>query len=232
MRLRYLQHVAVEGLAAIEPWARGKGFEIAASRLYAGEPLPRVSELDWLVVMGGPMNVYEDETYPWLVAEKRLIAEAIDTHRTVIGICLGAQLIADVLGSRVTRNRHTEIGWFDVELTAAARASGLFHESPARIPAFHWHGDSFEIPSGALHIASSAGCRNQIFQYRDRVLGLQCHLEETEASIEHLLGAFAHEMTPGPFVQSAEAIRARYGDLGPMNAHLFRIFDRLAEGTA
>jgi GMP synthase (glutamine-hydrolysing) len=227
MRLHYLQHVTIEGLVEIEGWARGRGFAISATRLHEGERLPEVSSFDWLVVMGGPMNIYEDDLYPWLRAEKRFIAEAIEAGCVVVGVCLGAQLIADVLGGRVTRNAHTEIGWFPLTLTAEGMASPLFAGLPESIAAFHWHGDTFAIPPGATLLASSEGCRNQVFQYGDRVLGLQCHLEENEESIEYLLTGFEHEMTPGPYVQSAEAIRGGCGALAPMRTHLRHVLDQL-----
>lgn len=231
MRLHYLQHVAVENLAQIEPWARDRDFDIAATRLFDGESLPSAIDFDWLVVMGGPMNIYEEEAYPWLRAEKRFIRDAIDANCVVIGICLGAQLIADVLGGRVTRNAHTEIGWFDIDFTEAAKDSNVFAELPSRMPAFHWHGDTYALPEGAVCIASSDACENQIFQYGDRVVGLQCHIEESEASIEHLLGAFAHEMTPGPYVQRADTIREGYAKLPEMNRQLTRMLDALVSRT-
>lgn len=231
MKLHYLQHVDVENLAQIEPWARNRGATITQTRLFEHESLPKIDDFDWLVVMGGPMNIYEEDKFPWLRDEKRFIHDVLHANRVVIGICLGAQLIADVLSATVTRNPHTEIGWFDLQLTDAAKSSRIFADFPPKIPAFHWHGDTFALPEGALHIASSEACENQIFQYGDRVIGLQCHLEESESSIEHLLNAFAHEMTPGPFVQRADEIRAQYAELVPMNAHLTRMLDRLADAV-
>ncbi|MBN1441715.1 MAG: type 1 glutamine amidotransferase, partial [Planctomycetes bacterium] len=147
MRIHHLQHVPFEGLGTIEEWARSRGHEISRTRLHAGDPLPAPREVDWIVVTGGPMSVQDEERHPWLRAEKRCIAEMIAEGKTVLGICLGAQLVADALGARVARNRHREIGWFPVELVAEASCTGLFRGFPQRLDAFHWHGDAFDIPA-------------------------------------------------------------------------------------
>src|SRR5271170_6697939 len=120
MRIHYFQHVPFEGLGCIAQWAAEKEHTVTATRFYLDEPAPNPGEIDWLVVMGGPMNIYEEAEYPWLAREKRFIGEAIRGGKTVIGICLGAQLIADVMGGPVTRNLEKEIGWFPIELTPEA----------------------------------------------------------------------------------------------------------------
>lgn len=226
-RLHYLQHIDAEDLAHIGVWAKKRCFKISATRLHCGEPLPDLDTLDWLVIMGGPMNVYEETEYPWLIEEKRFVREAIDAGKTVIGICLGAQLIADALGAKVTRNAHTEIGWFPVRLTQAAKALPMFQGLPQSFTAFHWHSDRFDIPQGATPILESNACAEQAFVYGDRVLALQCHLEETPNSIEHLLENFQHEMTPGPFVQSVDAVRDGTTAIAEMHATLERILEKL-----
>jgi len=230
-KLHYLQHVDAEDLAYIKDWATQRGFAISATRLHRNDELPNIDTFDWLVVMGGPMNIYEEQAHPWLAAEKEFIRAAIDANKTVVGICLGAQLIADILGARITRNPHTEIGWFPVRLTEAARALPMFEDLPASFPAFHWHGDRFEIPDGATHILESDACEEQGFLYNNRVLALQCHLEETEESVEHLLENFEHEMIPGPYVQTVEVVRDGYRDIPKMSRVLERILKQLAQLT-
>ncbi|MBV9468373.1 MAG: type 1 glutamine amidotransferase, partial [Abitibacteriaceae bacterium] len=143
MRIHSFQHVPFEGLASIEAWATSRGHTLSASKFYNSEPLPQIEEIDWLIVMGGPMNIYEENKYPWLVPEKHFIKQAIDRQKPVLGICLGAQLIADVLGAKVTRNPSVEIGWFPIQLTAAALNSPLFSFLPSQFPVLHWHGDTF-----------------------------------------------------------------------------------------
>jgi GMP synthase-like glutamine amidotransferase len=200
MRIHYLQHVPFEDLANIEAWARKKGHEVSGTMLFADEPLPCLEEFDWLVIMGGPMNIYEHDRYPWLAREKDFIRRSINGDKIVFGICLGAQLIADVLGAKVAPNNHKEIGWFPVRLTPEARASEVFGVLPEEFTAFHWHGDTFDIPPGAVRMAESPACRNQAFQL-GRAVGLQFHLESSINSIDHLILNCSEELKDGRYVQ-------------------------------
>jgi GMP synthase-like glutamine amidotransferase len=198
----------------------------SGSRLLGvGEPLPPLEALGWLVVVGGPMNVDEHDAYPWLVREQEFLAAAIKGGKQVIGVCLGAQLAAEVLGGQVTANRHKEIGWFPVSLAGKGRRAAAFEGFPASFLAFHWHGDTFSIPPGACKLAESEARANQAFSWGDRILGLQFHLDYSAESIEKMLHHCGHELTGGPFVQSVEAIRA--------SSHLAetarRLLDRLLD---
>lgn len=208
MRFHWLGHVPFEDAANIGHWAIEHGYELTQTRLYAGEPLPQIEQIDTLAVMGGPMNVYQRRDYPWLVQEKRFIEQAIDAGIPTIGVCLGAQLIADVLGAKVTQNPAIEIGWFEVELTDEADTSDITQDLPLRFTAFHWHGDSFEIPSGAVRLARNRACSNQAFLYENRVLALQFHLEYSVQSIEKMLVHCADELVEGPFIQGRDQITA------------------------
>jgi GMP synthase (glutamine-hydrolysing) len=225
--LHYLQHVDAEDLAHIGDWAKHRGLNITATRLHHGEQLPELDSLDWLVVMGGPMNIYEETEHPWLADEKEFIRKEIEAGKTVVGVCLGAQLIAHVLGAKITRNSHTEIGWFPVHQTKAAKALPMFKDLPETFTAFHWHGDRFDIPEGATRILESEACAEQSFLYTDRVLALQCHLEETEESVQHLLDNFEHEMTPGPYVQSVQNVKEGCASIPSMHEVLKNLLDRL-----
>lgn len=169
MRIHYLQHVPFEGLASIEQWAIKKDYILSATKFYNGDTLPSVDDLDWLIVMGGSMNIYEDDEYPWLRLEKHFIAEAIKKNKIVIGICLGSQLIADVLGSKVYKGQEKEIGWYPIQVTTEAQKSAVFASLPASLTVFHWHGDIFDLPPDALRLAYSEVCANQAFIYGDRV---------------------------------------------------------------
>ncbi len=212
MRLHWLGQVPFEDAANIGIWAEQHGHTVTNTRLYTGAPMPEVKEIDALAVMGGPMNVYQHRDYPWLLAEKRFIEKAIGAGIPTLGVCLGAQLVADVLGAKVVQNPHIEIGWFEVEtVTESAGAepndhAPLLRDLPTRFMAFHWHGDTFEIPRGAIHIAQSRACRNQAFEYAGHVLGLQFHLEYSAQSIEKMLAHCGHELIPTPFVQDRERI--------------------------
>jgi GMP synthase-like glutamine amidotransferase len=229
MRMHYLQHAEQEGPGAILDWSEAMGYPVTRTRLYAGDPLPAPHEFDWLVVMGGAMNIYEEDEHPWLKSEKDLIRAAIDGHKRVLGVCLGSQLIADVLGGPVTRNPHVEIGWFPVTLTDQAADGPILNTLPKTFPAMHWHGDTFAIPQGAVHVAASEGCAHQAFEYRNHVVGLQFHIEMTADQIDLLLRDFAHEMVESPYVQEVDAVRAGYSQIPEMQGVLNTLLDAMAD---
>ena len=211
MKIHWLQHVPFEGLGTMEGRFIARGHSLTCTRLYAGEVPPANAEgFDWLVVMGGPMNIYQYRDHPWLRAEKQLIREAVAAGRRVLGICLGAQLIADALGGRVYQNDEREIGWFPVR--AVAGGAGSPFAFPAEALVFHWHGDTFSLPPGAVWLAESEGCAHQAFAVGARVLGLQFHLEMTTADIGRIALACADELTPGRYVQSAAKMVAQSRD--------------------
>jgi GMP synthase-like glutamine amidotransferase len=149
-----------------------------------------------------------------------------------VGVCLGAQLLADVLGGPVTRNPHPEIGWFPVTRTAEDEQCPLLAGIPETFEAFHWHGDRLEIPPGAMHLANSAACDNQAFAWENRVLGLQCHLDYSAASIADMLTHCGRELAPGPFVQTPEQITPAAQQVAGTRAHLFTVLDNLVAVTA
>lgn len=213
-------------MANIEVWAKNKGFPVSRTLLYEGEELPLLSAFDLLVVMGGPMGVHDEAQYPWLKTEKKFIRQAMATGKMVLGICLGAQLIAQVLGASVTRNPQKEIGWFPVRLTPEARKAPVFRDIPEEIMAFHWHGDTFGIPKGAVHIASSEACANQAFVL-GRIYGLQFHLESSKESIERLIKNCGEELTNGRYIQDAEKIRAGMGYLKETGLTLSLLLDHI-----
>ena len=228
MKIHYLQHVPFEGLGSIETWARQKGHTLSATRFYQGESLPAIETVDLLIVMGGPMNIYEEASYPWLADEKCFIEQIIAAGRRVLGICLGAQLIADVLGAKVYANSDKEIGWFTVETTEAASRSRLFATFPRQLDAFHWHGDTFDIPDGALHVARSAGCANQAFVYDERVVGLQFHLETTPSSAWQIIAHGEDELVEGRYIQTPQAMFADTRRFDTINLAMQELLDRLA----
>ncbi|MCC6144230.1 MAG: type 1 glutamine amidotransferase [Candidatus Hydrogenedentes bacterium] len=217
MRIHYLQHVPFEDLANIETWLRSRGHEITGTRFFAGEALPAAYEIDGLVVLGGPMSIHDEDQYPWLVAEKQFVEKVVDKGVPTLGICLGAQLIAEVLGGRVTRNPEPEIGWHPVKRTQHCGDCRFFADLPDEFAAFHWHGETFTIPPDCVHLAESEACRNQAFRFEEHVLGLQFHLESSETSMENLLTHCGDELRDAPYVQRAEDIRTQSG------AHLPRI---------
>ena len=230
MRLQCLTHVPFEGPAGIADWAQRRGHDLSLTALYRGESAPEPSGYDWLVVMGGPMGVHDEGVHPWLAVEKLAIRAAIDAGKRVLGVCLGAQLIAAALGARVYRNAHPEIGWMPIELTPEGLESPLFGFLDRSLLVFHWHRDTFDLPPGALHLARSGACANQAFSYNGRVLGLQFHLESTPASVRDLVTHCADEIRPAPYIQGADRLLAAGpADYERIGRALFGILDRLAE---
>lgn len=206
MRAHYLQHVPFEGLGSIAAWLDAAGYVSTGAHLYRSAKLPRPHDFDLLIIMGGPMNVDDERDFPWLADEKRLIRQAIEAGKSVLGVCLGAQLIAAALGARVYRNRFQEIGWLPV--FGAGPEDGSAFRFPPSLDVFHWHGDTFDLPSSAIHLARSEACENQAFQLGDAVIGLQFHLETTPASAREMVAHGQAELKPARFVQTEAAILA------------------------
>jgi GMP synthase (glutamine-hydrolysing) len=208
MMISVLQHAAFEGPGEIGKWAENHGHKLQVHHLYRGDALPALDAFDLLLVMGGEMNIYEYRSYPWLKPERMLIEATLQAGKRVIGICLGAQLIADALGARVTQNPVHELGWLPVAFSAEGRA--LFPALPETATVLHWHGDTFELPKGATRLASSEGCPEQGFAIPGRCLGLQFHLEVDPALVK-LYVAGQGEWPAGKYVQAREEVLAEAG---------------------
>ena len=228
MRIHCFQHVPYEGPGCIAQWAEANGHAMSSTRFYGNDPLPLLDGFDWLVVMGGPMNIYEEAEYPWLVAEKMFIRDAIQRGKIVLGVCLGAQLLADALEAKVTANPCKEIGWFPIAPTFEARGSRLFDFLPEKLTAFHWHGDTFGLPKGAVHTVRSEACEHQAFAFGGRAAGLQFHLEFTRACLDAILSNCQGELVSAPFIQTADEMLRNCAHFPAMNEAMFCLLDRLA----
>lgn len=204
MRVHVFQHVPFEALGAIEPWLATRNATITWTRFFADASIPPPDAYDWLIAMGGPMSVNDEVALPWLRDEKRAIAAAIDAGKTVLGVCLGAQLIASACGAKVTPNREREIGWWPIERVAGADAHPIGRAFPARAEVFHWHGETFELPRGAVHLARSEGCEAQAFALGERVVGMQFHLETTRESAAALVENCSEDLKPDRWVQRGD----------------------------
>lgn len=222
-------HVPFEGLGCIEEWVNNSHHQLTYTKLYESASFPESTEFDWLIIMGGPMGVYDEAIYDWLAAEKEFVRNAINQNKVVLGICLGSQLIAEVLGAKVYPNTQKEIGWFDLKLTEEGKSDGLVTDFDASFPVFHWHGDTFDLPTGSKRLFYSDITPNQAFIYNEKVLGLQFHFEVTAESMASMVQHGADELVPGPTIQSANEILAETSYIASNNAKMHCILDALAK---
>jgi len=226
LRIHCFQHVEYENLGCIYNWIIKNKHNITYTRFFENYTIPKPDDYDWLIVMGGPMGVYDTDKFSWLAEEKNAIKQAIANDKTVIGICLGSQLIADALGAEVYKNPEKEIGWFDITLKDLAKNNNLFNSEQDTFKVFHWHGDTFNLPVGAKHLAFSNVCTNQAFLYKNNILGLQFHLEVTELSIKAMLENGISELTGGGSIQSGSQIIKQQNHIQYNNALMFSILDK------
>lgn len=204
MHIHFIQHVPFESPGYILEWAQDKGFNTSFSRMYENDPFPPVASIDWLVVMGGPMGVHDEAEYPWLAGEKRYIRSAIDAGKKLLGICLGSQLIADVLGARVYKNDQKEIGWWPLQTIDTKHP--LTKNFPSQFNVFHWHGDTFDLPPGATLLFSTEACKNQGYLVGTRIAALQFHMEVNESLVAQMMQHGKSELTEAPFIQEETSI--------------------------
>ncbi|MFO7369844.1 MAG: type 1 glutamine amidotransferase [Bacteroidales bacterium] len=231
LRIHIFQHVSFEGPAAIKVWAEKNGHLLSYTRFYNNEKIPEPDEIDWLIVMGGPMGVYDQLQYPWLKTEIDFIHKAIVRSKVVIGICLGAQLIASALGARVYRGPLPEIGWFPIKIDRKAAALNGLDFLPPETVVFHWHQDTFEIPDQAVALASSEAFPNQAFIYGQYVLALQFHFEMNYPALENMINHGDNELVAGKWVQTAPEILDRMPLIVENNTRLFQLLDVMANKT-
>jgi GMP synthase-like glutamine amidotransferase len=233
MRFHCLQHVIFETPGLLTSWIRQRGHSLRMTYFFeesvqAGDGdlrgdgdlpetsvLPSVEAFDVLVIMGGPMSVHDEAEFPWLRSEKALIAAAVEAGKKILGICLGAQLVAEVMGGRVYRNPVKEIGFWPVRWTE--EAIRLFSHLDEEV--FHWHGETFDLPPGATLLASSEGCVNQAFRVGENVLALQFHPEVTPGIIDDMIRLEGHELEEeGPYIGKEEEMRAKASVMATVGA--------------
>lgn len=202
MRIHILQHVPYESPGSISDWAEEKGFPVSYTQFYKNVKLPQPEDFDLLVIMGGPMNIYESEKFPWLMPEKDFIRNCITAKKKILGICLGSQLLANAMGAKVFRNNETEIGWFPIYKKGTHPVLNLFPEGD--ITAFHWHDDTFEIPMGAVPLFYSETTKNQGFIFDDHVFALQFHWEIQPDTLQELIKHVSGGLVPQKHVQTPE----------------------------
>jgi GMP synthase-like glutamine amidotransferase len=208
MRLHLFEHDPLDlSHTNITVWAQKKGYQISQTYVYNNEKLPLLDDFDWLMVMGGSPHAWEENVNPWLPAEKKFIARVLDAGKIILGICFGAQLLAEALGSKVFPNEQKEIGWYEVTLTPEGQNSFLFKNIPKRFTTFHWHSDHFSLPPGCTRLAFSEPTVNQAYTYKGHpIAGVQFHPEYTRGMVRHFAREEGHEWQPGPFVTAQETV--------------------------
>lgn len=230
MNIHYLQHVPFEDAGIIKEWAKAHGHSLSSTPMYADAKLPDAEAIDMLVVLGGPMGADEEREFPWLREEKRFIEQVIKREKKVLAICLGSQILARVLGAKVYQNPQKEIGWMPVTMRPEAKRSNLFSTLPQELTVFHWHGDTFDLPSGATHIASSKACLHQAYTYNsERVVGLQFHFEITEPLLASMIQHEGAELIKAPFVQTEQEIKRLSGAMAKSGREMQTLLIHLAE---
>jgi len=259
MKIHCLQHIETETLGNIATWIEEKNHELTKTLLYEeGHSFPDPGDFDLLLIMGGTMSVYQEEEYPWLKPEKDFVRKTIEAGKPILGSCFGAQMLAEVLGGEVTRNRFKEIGWHRVSSTLKGKENGnedgnedgnengnenrnenrLFPEEclpeciHPEFTTFMWHGDTFEIPAGASRLFESEACPNQGFIYNGNVLGLQFHPEADEQWIKNLIEDSGHEIVEGKYIRTEEEMLGQEEFLEGSRALAFAVMDWLEQRSA
>ena len=234
MRVLVLQHIACEHPGVFSEVMRERDVETEAVELDEGQSLPDWREFDAVLAMGGPMGAGDDAAHPWLAAEKRLVREAVEAGRPFLGVCLGVQLLAAALGARVYESERPEVGLLEVELTADGRDDPLFAGVDDLPLTLQWHGDTFDLPRGAVRLATSPMAQNQAFRVGERAYGIQFHLEVTREmagewaqvpAYRQSLAAALGDDRGATFIAEA---RRRAGEMHPAARRLFANWLELA----
>ncbi|WP_315794597.1 type 1 glutamine amidotransferase [Paenibacillus sp. BIC5C1] len=227
MKIVVFRHFLFDDPSVIISWSEDTEHELVMHDPAQGIQREWLHSLDLLVILGGPMSVYQENEYPWLIQEKAFVSEAIQMGKKVLGICLGAQMIAEILGGTVISNgEKKEIGWHQVQRKRDYHP-WLTHV-PEQFTSFTWHGDTFSLPEGARLLMYSEACEHQAFAYGEHVLGLQFHLESTTQCIEQMLSRWSHELIDLPFIQKDFVIREGMVHSENSQMLLWGILDQIA----
>ncbi|MGQ1784245.1 MULTISPECIES: type 1 glutamine amidotransferase [unclassified Saccharicrinis] len=226
MHIHWIQHVPFEGLGNIEEWVITNNHQLTCTKQFNNDALPSLNSFDMLIIMGGPMGVYDTDKYPWLAEELEFIKSAIEADKAVLGICLGSQFMAASTGASVYPGPMKEIGWFPINIVSE---SAPFNFESSRPTVFHWHGDTFDLPTEAVHLASTDEVASQAFMIGNKAIGLQFHLEQTEKTISGMVENCGQELVQGKKkIQMAEEIINEKAFFAENKKAMFGILDYLS----
>jgi GMP synthase (glutamine-hydrolysing) len=215
MRIQLIEHDPEDfSRTNITLWATEKKYQLKQIFICNNEALPALDSFDWLMIMGGSQHAWDIANYPWIQAEKDFLLQALGANKIVVGVCFGAQLLAEALGGRIFSAKHKEIGWHDVKLNSEGRTSFLFNQIPDAFTTFHWHSDHFSLPNGCIPLASSKATENQAFVCRQQpVVGLQFHPEYTLDMVRYYARNYSQDWLIDTYVQDGPAVLARTDEL-------------------
>jgi GMP synthase-like glutamine amidotransferase len=226
MKITIFQHVPYEDPGMILDWTAERNHDVSFVNFYEDFRMPDAGSADMLIIMGGPMGAYDEGKFPWLKDEKNFIRECAGRNMPVLGICLGSQLLAECLGGRVYPNRQKEVGFFPVTMSGEAKSDPVFRDAPAVWDILHWHGDTFNLPPGAIHLASSEVTPNQAFR-KEKCLGIQFHPEANLSLLERIIASAEKALTGEGTAQTKTEILSKAWSFTSNRPHLYKILDNL-----
>jgi len=211
MKLHLLEHDSEDfSRTNISFWAAEKGHQVNQTFVCNNEELPPVDSFDWLMVMGGSQHAWDEQGNSWLQEEKAFVREALDKGKLILGICFGAQILAEALGGQIFPNEHKEIGWYEISLNREGQESFLFQDIPPSFVTFHWHNDHFSLPASCTRLADSNASRNQAFVCNGRPLvGLQFHPEYTRDMVRYYASEHSQDWTSDDYASTKDEVLAR-----------------------
>ena len=226
MHIHYFQHDHFEDLGYIGDWAASHNYTTSATRFDIKPEFPPHENYDWLVVLGGKMGVHDSDQYPWIIQETEFIKVAIALEKTVLGICLGSQLLANALDAKVYKNSEPEMGFFPVMFNQHAHSDSIFKYFPDELNVMHMHFDSFDLPKGAIAMAHSKVTPCQAFRYGNNVFALQFHFEITESNAPVFIREVTPEIVPGRLVQQPSEMLQNISSCALNN----QVFSKMLDG--
>lgn len=227
MNILCIMHADFETPGVIESWAMDKGYTFQISKPYKNETLPKIDNVDFLIVMGGPQSPLDIDSDPYLIDEIHLIKNAIIQGKKVLGFCLGAQLIGEALGAKTERSPEKEVGVYPISLTDDGLKDPFLQEFPQTFPVIHWHNDMPGLSENAVLLGYSQGCPRQIIRYKPLVYGFQCHLEITLKGIKTMIEAVPQDLSPSKFTQTQEELITQ--DYSSINDKMYMFLDQFSQ---